>query len=144
MWSTPGRIRLCAAALGIFVWAVSITVDFVLRWLQVDTPVTLAASDALAGVFAAFFILRIMEERERRRAAVREHLRLVAELNHHIRNALANIQLSCYASGDRQAIDAVNESVRRIDWALREILGQESPRKPPRAERQGSTLRARR
>jgi hypothetical protein len=61
---------------------------------------------------------------------VRQHalarLRVIAELNHHVRNALEVISLSAYITDDEEAIRRIMEGVNRIDWALREILPQET------------------
>ncbi len=81
--------------------------------------------DVLLGLFAAigvFFLLRHLDAiRELRR---RQHYALIiAELNHHVRNALQVI-----ISRADVAIHGVTEledifgAVDRIDWALREIL----------------------
>ncbi len=81
--------------------------------------------DVLLGLFAAigvFFLLRHLDTvRELRR---RQHYALIiAELNHHVRNALQVI-----ISRADVAIHGVTEledifgAVDRIDWALREIL----------------------
>ena len=52
-------------------------------------------------------------------------LQVIAELNHHVRNALEVISLSAYITHDEEAIRRITEGVNRIDWALREILPQE-------------------
>ncbi len=52
-------------------------------------------------------------------------LQVIAELNHHVRNALEVISLSAYITRDEEAIRRIMEGVNRIDWALREILPQE-------------------
>ncbi|HYL94943.1 MAG TPA: hypothetical protein VET69_03975 [Terriglobales bacterium] len=50
-------------------------------------------------------------------------LQVIAELNHHVRNAL--ISLSAYITRDEEAIGRIMKGVDRIDWALREILPRE-------------------
>ena len=76
---------------------------------------------------------------ERRRSQqLRQKLQIIAEMNHHVRNALQVIKYSQYIqSGDQ--MQQVLAAVDRIDWALREVLpgedaalrenaGQMSPR----------------
>jgi hypothetical protein len=46
---------------------------------------------------------------------------VIAEMNHHVRNALQAIALSPYAEKSKQ-IELIGESAERIQWALREIL----------------------
>ncbi len=52
-------------------------------------------------------------------------MKTIAELNHHIRNALQVIKF--LGGQQRSALDAmqlqlINDSVERIEWALREVL----------------------
>ena len=68
--------------------------------------------------------------------ASREYLRVVAEMNHHIRNALDVIQMAAAATGQQGAIQVqvITESVARIDWALRELLRESLPAPSPSGE----------
>jgi hypothetical protein len=43
-------------------------------------------------------------------------------MNHHVRNALQVIVDSVYVHGHAQQIEEIADSVKRINWALREIL----------------------
>jgi two-component sensor histidine kinase len=53
---------------------------------------------------------------------LRQRLEVIAEMNHHVRNALQVISLSTYSSADQKQLAAIKESVNRIQWALREVL----------------------
>jgi len=64
--------------------------------------------------------------RERQRLTL-ARMQAIAEMNHHIRNALSPISLSLDATEDQQLKRLISESVDRIDWALREILPREMP-----------------
>jgi hypothetical protein len=63
-------------------------------------------------------------------------MQVIAEMNHHIRNALTPISLSSHVTDNQQRIRVISEGVDRIDWALREIL----PREVPLAEEQRERL----
>lgn len=52
-------------------------------------------------------------------------MQVIAEMNHHIRNALTPISLSAHVTDNQQLIRAISDGVDRIDWALREILPRE-------------------
>jgi signal transduction histidine kinase len=52
---------------------------------------------------------------------------VIAEVNHHIRNALTPISLSVDATDNQQLSRVISEAVEHIDWALREILPREIP-----------------
>jgi hypothetical protein len=64
-------------------------------------------------------------------------MQVIAEMNHHIRNALTPISLSSHVTDNQQRIRVISEGVDRIDWALREILPREVPLGEEQRERLG-------
>lgn len=54
-------------------------------------------------------------------------MQVIAEMNHHIRNALTPVSLSLDATDNQQLNRVISEAVDRIEWALREILPRETP-----------------
>ena len=64
-------------------------------------------------------------------------MQVIAEMNHHIRNALTPISLSNYVTDSQQRIRVISEGVDRIDWALREILPREMPLREEQQEKLG-------
>ena len=68
---------------------------------------------------------------ERRRYRdMRQRLKIIAAMNHHIRNALQSVLWVPYAPDQAEQLKSVHYSVTRIEWALREILPGESPDAP--------------
>jgi two-component sensor histidine kinase len=51
-------------------------------------------------------------------------MRVIAEMNHHIRNALQVIQFSTRNQSGEAEVKAMRDAVQRITWALREVLPQ--------------------
>jgi hypothetical protein len=51
-----------------------------------------------------------------------EKLKTIEMMNHHVRNALEVIVDSAYLHGHQEQLKQIQDSARRIDWALREIL----------------------
>jgi hypothetical protein len=81
----------------------------------------LLLSNALTGIAVALLYFQVVRiERERRRA-MQQRLRTIAEMNHHIRNALQVITYVT-ATEDRASVELIRTSVERIEWALREVL----------------------
>src|SRR5579872_4080116 len=78
-------------------------------------------SALILGMLAAKLLHNAYKARQHALA----RLQVIAELNHHVRNALEVISLSAYITRDEEAIRRIMEGVNRIDWALREILPQE-------------------
>jgi len=76
------------------------------------------ADDLLGGAISAS-IFHLYERQRLRR--LREHLHLIDLMNHHIRNALQPLVFVAQAEAKMQ-MNVVEDCVRRIDWALREVL----------------------
>jgi len=74
---------------------------------------------------AVVFALGVLQQLRHERA-LRRHLHLmsiVADMNHHIRNALQVIlSHSVLSMVDAHAIADIQQAIGRIDWCLREIL----------------------
>ena len=83
---------------------------------------TIELSDALSGLIAAGLGYKVVQSYRQRQEQVRKRLSIIADMNHHVRNALQVISLSAYSSSDREHLEAVKSSVNRIQWALRELL----------------------
>ena len=82
----------------------------------------LATIGDVIAVGAFIFLLTFIEltiVRERRLRVLR-NMNTVAELNHHVRNALQAIQYAAYSSSDQSQLQVINESIDRIERILRE------------------------
>ena len=75
-------------------------------------------------------------ERRGRRYLV-ERLRTIAEMNHHVRNALEVITNSAYLQQEDKLRRVLCESSERIEWALREVLPGNERRYWPEAKAGG-------
>lgn len=83
------------------------------------------ASELLAVVIGiAFGIITFIEVQavQQRRRKVYDELRIVASLNHNVRNALQSIQYAAHLSVPSENLQIINDSVRRIDETLRELF----------------------
>ncbi len=117
------KVVLFAVGVAALVFAVNLVLDFVVSGAA-HSPVTgYVVSDGVAAVIAALFVLNIIGYANERREGVRHRLRMIEEMNHHVRNALEAIQMSAQLTRDREAISIITDEVNRIEWALREILG---------------------
>jgi hypothetical protein len=86
------------------------------------------ADDLMVGVVAGFLVF-VYEQRRYRTTL--ERIRIIAAMNHHVRNALQAITFSPYAEHAKQ-IELIQNAASRIQWALDEILpgGKQSPELP--------------
>jgi hypothetical protein len=51
-----------------------------------------------------------------------QRLQVIADMNHHVRNGLQVIEYSAHMTKNKEHIQHIEESLSRIDWALREVL----------------------
>jgi hypothetical protein len=85
-------------------------------------------SNLMVGLVGAALVYVLSLRERQRRQYVECRLRVIAEMNHHIRNALQVIAF--YSRKDQKQEVGIVEAVERIEWALREVLPQlpEQPR----------------
>ena len=103
--------------LGFALFGVGAIVTVVLERKHVH-GITFYLDDLLLGVLCGLLVFFYEQRRSR---AVLDKIRVIAVMNHHVRNALQAITLAPYADQAKQ-IQVLDESSRRIQWALREIL----------------------
>ena len=137
LWSR--RSGLLSLAVVIVVSALGIVLDRLLLKEGLPRLDMMIFSNGLTGLFAGGLFLQMAREAKASRALVEERMKTIAELNHHIRNALQVIK---FLGGQRAGLDAVqlqliNNSADRIEWALREVLPRYSVGTVPVPEEDG-------
>lgn len=132
LWSRHSG--LLSLAVAIIVSILGVVLDRLLLEEGLPRLGTIIVSNGLTGLFAGWLFYQVVKEEKANRELVRARMNTIAELNHHIRNALQVIK---YLGGNQSSgLDAVqlqliNDSVDRIEWALREVL----PRYPLHASK---------
>jgi hypothetical protein len=96
--------------------------DFLLEKRSPSFLGNIDASAVLAAVVATLFFYRILWHERERRKAIRRRLETIGDMNHHIRNALHTIALTSHIPQNEETVKAIDDSLHRVDWALREIL----------------------
>jgi hypothetical protein len=102
---------------------------FAVFWLGVasDRLLTRLSPNALFQ-FADHFVIAIvlgcvvLLYEKRRRRSLEARLKVIREMNHHVRNALQVLSYGAMRQEDQKMKTMMSESVARIDWALREVL----------------------
>ncbi|HEY5027768.1 MAG TPA: hypothetical protein VIK39_05115 [Candidatus Angelobacter sp.] len=140
------RSGLFASLVFVIVSAMGIILDRLLLKEGLPRLDMLIFSNGLTGLFAGGLFFQMAREEKASRELVAERMKTIAELNHHIRNALQVIKFlgAQNRSGlDEMQLQLINDSVNRIEWALREVL----PRYPigavsvPALDTQVNTIR---
>lgn len=84
-------------------------------------------AEGLSALIVSCLIAKLAQMSRQQHRLTLARMQVIAEMNHHIRNALAPISLSVDAIENQQMIRVISDGLDRIDWALREILPREEP-----------------
>jgi hypothetical protein len=77
------------------------------------------ADNLLIGILAGTIVFAY--ESHRHKAMLRQ-MKIIAEMNHHVRNALQPILYSPYLKEQAEQVRIIQQGTERIQWALREVL----------------------
>jgi hypothetical protein len=125
------RSGLLALVIGVLAFAVNLTQDMFLASEGFSRWTVVVISDLITGGIAGALFYQFAKYEKYKRELMRARMHTIAELNHHIRNALQVIKFwglqhqNC--SLDEMQIQFMKDSVERIEWALREILPSYGP-----------------
>ena len=84
-------------------------------------------AEGLSAVVVTCLIAKVANITRQQRQLTMARVQVIAEMNHHIRNALTPVSLSVDGIENQQLTCVISEAVNRIEWALREILPRETP-----------------
>ena len=90
------------------------------------TGVSIYVDDLVLGLVAGLVVFAYEQRRSR---DIRQKLAVISAMNHHVRNALQTISYVPYTEQAKQIL-LIQQSVNRIQWALREILPGEGENLP--------------
>jgi hypothetical protein len=124
--------RLGAAVLvGALLFGVSLLANWVLFWLKIPVVSTIANNVVIGicGAVAAYIWVRYEAERQ---ARAREKMILIAELNHHIRNAVTLLGQSAALADGPDKLRLIDEAVDRLDRVLTELVPTAGEAQSPR------------
>lgn len=143
------RSGLLTTIIVVVVFAVNLLQDIFLSAEGFSRWGIVILSDIITGAIAGALFYQFVKNEKNRRELIRERMHTVAELNHHIRNALQVIKFwgaqhqNCTL--DEMQIRLMKDSVDRIEWALREVLPKYPTPSgtvlPPSVQQAGSVAR---
>jgi hypothetical protein len=94
-------------------------------------------AEGLSAFLVSCLVAKLTSVTRQRHRLTVARMQVIAEMNHHIRNALAPISVSVDITENHRLIHAISEGVDRIDWALREILPREMPLREEQRDKLG-------
>ncbi len=112
------RRALFSFFLGFGIFILGVALRAVLDKLGVG-GVPALIDDLLIGILAGAMVFAYERHQHK---LVLARMRVIAEMNHHIRNALQPILYSPFLKEQAEQVRLIQEGTRRIEWALREVL----------------------
>ena len=117
------RLPYNPVAVGLFVgcttFLLGALVDLVTGFFLAGTLISRFADDLTIAIAAGLLVFLYQRRRNRYLA---ERLRVIAEMNHHVRNALQTVSYSAHIAPDQNLRVTLGQASDRIQWALNEIL----------------------
>jgi hypothetical protein len=112
--------------LGFSVFLLGIFLESALKKFSIN-GITALVDDLLIGILAGAVVFAYEQHRH---TAMLRQMRVIAEMNHHIRNALQPILYSPYLKEQAEQIKIIQQGTDRIQWALKEVLQGELKESP--------------
>src|SRR5260370_8262624 len=82
----------------------------------------LLLSNLIIGTIAGTLFVQIKVREQEQRQVVEDRLSKIADMNHHVRNALAVVAFYGTQSGNATSVELVSQAVTRIERPLRKVL----------------------
>ncbi len=78
-------------------------------------------SPAVAAIATGFFVMKAQQLAEHRRINDLRRFQVIADANHHVRNAL-QVLLNLDYTNDERSAEILRDAVQRIEWVLTDVL----------------------
>ena len=124
------RRALFSFFLGFGIFILGVALRTVLDTLGVG-GVPALIDDLLIGIVAGAMVFAYERHQHK---LVLARMRVIAEMNHHVRNALQPILYSPFLHEQAEQVRLIQDGIRRIEWALREVLPGEVEPAPPESK----------
>lgn len=116
-----GHKILAAILAGVLVWIVSSLANVALIPLDRTTLIRQIVGNFIGGLMATIVSLALqLQSEEVHYRATMQRAAIVAELNHHVRNAVFPLCIAVQRTGNLEATKMADDAVERINIALRD------------------------
>lgn len=119
--SNAFKAILLAVVAALLIFIVSSAADLLLLKEHEPARFTIEISDAISAAAIGILGYQLIRLQQQKRERLRHRLAIIADMNHHVRNALQVISLTTHGH-EQSEIVTIRESVNRIQWALKELL----------------------
>lgn len=111
-----------AIIFGITIWILMAGMDLLATMYNEFVTVPKATLNSLVALACGAMLFKLMISERTRHEQMMVRLHAIAEINHHIRNALDRIELTAHITHNQQLISDIEGGIQRIQWVLRELL----------------------
>jgi hypothetical protein len=121
----PGPIAKLALGFlisALFITAVGVLFDRLMLREGISRIDVLTVSNLLTGIVAAGLFLQVKLRAAEKQRLWEQRLQKLADMNHHVRNALQVLAFYASQTEDSRAAKLIKESIQRIEWTLIEVL----------------------
>src|SRR5512146_1056257 len=120
--ASVAQVGAIAVVFGVAMWALIAGMDLVAIRYQGAATVPMATLDSVVGLVRGLLLFKLLLSQRGDYRRMEARLRAIADVNHHIRNALDRIELTAHVTHNQQLIADIGGGVQRIEWALKEVL----------------------
>ncbi len=121
------QLLLAAAVFAVAVFLCDTGLDFLMIEFSSTRRELLFISDAITALLAGGLMFWVLLIQRTRQAETHQRMEVIAEMNHHVRNALQVISYWGMQEADRTQLNYIAQAVDRIQWALEDILPRGIP-----------------
>lgn len=123
------NLRLIAGTFGVVMFVGSVGFDLV--FIQHEATLAIVISNGLVALLASSLTFALLAYGREQRRRLMQRMEALQEVNHHIRNALQALSFTAGALQGTKEAATVTEAIRRIQWALAEVLPKIEPAYEP-------------
>jgi hypothetical protein len=117
------KCMIAAAVAGVVLFAVSYAADAILYMVKIPAALTVTDNIAIAAVGAAVVLIFVYHRHEQEVVArAKERAIIVAEMNHHIRNAMTPLVLGLSSEDVNERMRTLDQATDRVDHVLTHLL----------------------
>lgn len=127
------RTATAAAVAAVALFAVSYAFDYILYFMKIPEVETLS-NNLVNGILGGALMLLFLRNKHEREAMNRakERAIIVAEMNHHIRNAMTPLVLGVSSDDLFERLRTLDQATDRVDHVLTELLPTAGSTSKPR------------
>jgi hypothetical protein len=124
----PATKLLFCLAVGGTAGSIGLVLDILLLSRGMPKLGILLLSNLITGALAGTLLLHRKICQLEKRRVIKDRLSTISDMNHHVRNALAVVAYYGTEGANSTRAELVAQAVKRIEWALREVLPRSSAR----------------